>query len=265
MKRATNELYDSGITVESYQGFGIGYAFFKTVFNYLSETNLNHADEVKVSTLIDGNQFDVSDDRVIKGIRSMASRITHENRVVGLALRDFVRLSVDEDDDEWRRIEELYHLNACPVIEIANPQSIDTKDIHPAYLKYGDIVPGVILFNLNSSVLRSMLLIIHDDVRIADLTHYEADPYAVMLAGILTKQARGLGFYSEVIPSTRLIRGSRFDRTVLTKKARNLKQTFVSEFYRRSVEDKTFEEELLRYFKPQNVKEAKEKILEGFK
>ena len=262
VKKLTNLLYDNSITVESYRGFGIGYAFFKTVFNYLSETNLNYADKQKVLFLVDGNQFDVSDDRVITGIINIANKLTQDDRVVGLALRDYVKLAADEDDDELRRIEELYHLNVCSRIDISNPQSIDTKEIHPAYLKYGDIVPGLIGFNVDSEIFKNMLLIIHQDVRRTDLTKYQADPYTIMLAGILTKQK---GFYSEVIPTTRMARGSRFDRTALTVKAKSLKQTFVGNYYKKSVEDMKFEAELLKYFKPQNVREAKERILDGFK
>ncbi len=263
-KTLLGRLYDNDITTESYQGFGIGYAFFKSIFNYFPEANQNWQDNQKVVFVVDANQFDVSDKRVITSIRNIAERITLDERIVGMALRDYVKLASEADDDEIRRIEELYHIRVCPRFEIENPQAIDTKDIHPLYLKYGDVVPGVIGFNLLSREFPDMLSAIHTDLGRGDLTKYPADPYAVMLAGILTQNHGLKGFYSEVTPTTRITRGTRFDRSVLTQKSRSLRYTFVGKAYKAAVEDLEFEKELLIHFKEKNVLEAKRRILEGF-
>lgn len=263
-KKLVGHLYDNDITVESYQGFGIGYALFKCIFNYFAEANQKREDKQKVIFVVDANQFDVSDKRVTTSIRNIAERITLDERVTGMVLRDYVKLASDPDDDEIRRIEELYHIRVCPEFTIENPQGLDTNEIHPLYLKYGDVVPGIIGFNLESSIFETILGIVREDIKKADLTKYQADPYAVMLAGILTTGYGKTGFYSEVTPTTRITRGTRFDRSALTQKARSLKDTYVGDFYKAAVENPEFEKELEKHFKEENVLEAKKRILEGF-
>lgn len=263
-KKLVGDLYDNDITVESFQGFGIGYAFFKCIFNYFAEVNQRREDKQKIVFVVDANQFDVSDKRVTTTIRSIAERITLDERVAGMVLRDYVKLASDPDDDEIRRIEELYHIKVCPEFTIENPQGLDTREIHPLYLKYGDVVPGIIGFNLESVIFPQILDVINKDIKRSDLTKYQADPYVVMLAGIFTLGYSKAGFYSEVTPTTRITRGTRFDRSVLTQKARSLKDTYVGDFYKAAVKDPEFEKVLKEHFKEENVLEAKRRILEGF-
>lgn len=265
VKEQLNRLYDEGITNESYEGFGTGYTYLKFISNNLAEANKNCCDEQKIIFLIDGNQFDFSDDRVITGIRNISNKLTSDKRLVGLALRDYLKLAEDEDEDEIRRIEELYHLNVCPKIKISNPENIDTSNIHPAYLKYGDILPGMTGYNLNSDIFEDMLRIFRKDSKKVNLAEVQADYYGIMLAGILVNQKNDIGFYSEIIPHSKIMRGTRFEKSNLTKRAESHKQTYIEEHYRRSMGDLLFEKELIKYFKLKNIKEAKKRILEGFK
>jgi len=255
------KLREANVSIEGYLGQGIGHAHLKAVFDNFAERN--EILKPKTLFLVDTNQYDVSDNKVINAIRSISERIIKEKIAVGLALRDYVRLAEDENDDELRRLEELWHLHVCPEIKINNPQNIDTKDIYPAYLRWGDIVPGLIGFNPNLNIFGKALITINNDVQKADLTKYAGDPYVIMLLGILSKENKK-GFYSEVVPTTRQTRGSRFNREVLTEKARSLKNTFVGGAYKKAVRDNEFTNQLAEYFKQENIQEARERILKGF-
>ena len=145
---------------------------------------------------------------------------------------------------------------------LPDPILLSVEDIHPAYLKWGDFVPGLIGFKPNTDAFDEALHFINGDVMHADLTKYAGGPYIMMLLGDLGKEQSS---YTEVVPTTRSTRGSRFDRKVLTNKARELSNTIVEPIYRAAVEDKGFTQELAQYFKADNIIEARERILEGFK
>lgn len=255
-------LLENSISVDSYVGYGAGYAFLKSVFNYLAESNRYYKDKQKIIFLIDGEQFDITDKRVTKSILNISESLSLNNLSTGLALRDFFVASEDPTLDEIRKIEELYHMKTCTNISINNPQNITTRNIHPLYLKYGDIIPGFYGFNLESKVFNNALPLLISDCSKTDLTNFQADPYFIMLLGILAKQ-RGETFYSEVIPTLRTIRGSRFDKETVIEKTRSLKNTFVGTSYKSTLKDELFNEELSRFFKQENVVLARNMILQG--
>lgn len=260
---ANKRLFENGISVDSYIGYGVGYAFLKSVFNYLAEFNKHHRDKQKVIFLIDGDQFSISNERVIKAILNISENLSSRGLSAGLALRDYFVASIDPNVDEIRKIEELYHMRTCTNISTNNPQNIDTKDVHPLYLKYGDIISGCYGFNLESRIFNDALSLLRTDCSKSDLTKFQADPYFIMLLGILAKK-RGEPFYSEVIPTARTVRGSRFDIETITEKARGLKNTFVGSAYIDVLEDRLFNEELLRFFKEENITLTRSKIIQGF-
>lgn len=263
------ELLKAGIAVNSFPGKGSGYAFIKCVFDCAAEINCARSDSEIINFMIDGNQYDLDDERVIRAIENIAERISEGRCVLGMALRDCVELSADPDLDALRRIEEFYHLNACPNIYITNPQAIPEHNIHPAYRRYGDIIPGLIGFNLASPVFEDMVHILHEDIKQTSLIKFEGDAYIVMLAGALASHY-GMsdfhtpGFYSEVVPTNRVSRGCAFKKEYLTEKAANLARTHVGRNYRQSVEDTFFTREVELYFPSAIVEEARALILKGF-
>ncbi len=265
LSESVDYLRSNGVDVDSVNGAGIGEAYFNSVFDYLRERAV-YTGARQATALVDGNQFDVSNDKVSKSIQSMAENLWERNWPLGLALRDYVRLADTDDDDEIRRIEELYHLFATPrIIEVHNPHQISKEDIHPAYWKHGDEIPGLWVINLEASdpSFTDVIEIAHRDSNRAKLTGYAADPYASILIRVLSRWY-DKGVYSEVVPATGTVRGSRFNRQTIVDKGRELGKTFIGPHYKASVLDPKNEEELLKFFKKENVVNTRQMILEGY-
>lgn len=265
-------LREKDVSVECLQGAGISHAFLKCL-----ESSAERAEsfpDLTTMLTIDANQYSICDERVLTAIRNMDRCLKEEGYPLALSLRDFVRLAEDDDEDEMRRVNELLYLHALylqtpsPIKgvgeELSNPQGIETRDIHPAYRRWGETMPGFYFLNPNTAQFSMTMSTISEDLRKADLKAYNTlDAYIMMLLGSITGGKHRI--YSEVVPTTRQTRGSRFRPETITQRARVLKDTFfVGPHYRHSVQDEGFERELGEYFKAKNIREVKELILAGF-
>ncbi len=262
-----SQLRRAGIEVDWATGRGIGEAFNNATFDYLRERGVRTGTR-QAKVLVDGNQFDVSDKRVSTGIVNMAERLWERDWLLGLGLRDYVVLAADPRDKAIREIEELLHLFVTPkIIEVANPQGISTDDIHPAYMRFGDEIPGLWVVNLESQAPRftDVVEAAHVDANRANLNGYAADPYASILMRVLSERY-GRRVYSEVVPTTRTVRGSRFDRKTIVDKGRELRKTSIGRDYKSAVLDGDHGLWLAKYgYRGDVVQETVEMIMEGIR
>ena len=258
------KLIDKNVTTLSSVGYGAGFAWYNTMFNFLGEktayrNQVNEKPAGFIKVLVDGDQYNIDDSNVLDGIEEISKELIDSDELFGISARDMVSLANTAKLDNSRKIEEMYHAKAMNNIKISNPFGIELRDVPEIYQKLGDPVPGLYGVNAEHSNFLEFLNACSESCLKANLNGYAGDPYAAIKASSLTK----------VVPSVRIpTRGNPpgpFNIENIKKKSIELGKTDISAKYLESVSDKSFQKELSKVFQENLVAEVTNMILEGLK
>ncbi len=252
---------ENGIEVELRGPLGVGGAFAAGMFNTFQ-------DEVPrrrylFRGLFDIDQWDPSKDENIIMVDELTDIMLKTDAVLGVGLRNKVRLAAEDYLDECRKVEEgitYYSFGPqCSIIK-RNPSDIDLSELDEWYKDNFDPIPGFYLFFTGAEGYERVRYATRKSSLKANLAMYGGDPFVAIRTSYVSPSIVGVyGVVEDQPPPLS------FNPDTFNKKAKELVKTDIGEVYVNTANDPNVQEELKKYFREESVKEVVSRINEGAK
>ncbi len=215
-----------------------------------------------VTCLVDADQYEVNRSENLDGTENMAKSLLRDDLLLGLSSRDRVSLANTEKLDDARKIEEMFHAMFVKNIDVVKePSNVDISNTPPSYLRWGDPIPGWYWINNSCSDFPELYKLLWEDSCKAKLTRLVGlgDTIGVMEASTLVGRIPSIGMATRENPP------GAFKMDTIRRKSFELGKTGIGLEYFSTVNNKSNEEQLTKYYPKEDVKKVKEMILDGLK